>query len=42
VLRCDVLAVPVRDQHVVLYTADAGSPAVGALDLLGVIGTQRL
>jgi hypothetical protein len=41
-LRCDVLAVPERDQSVVLYTADRGSVDEGALRLLGVIGTQRM
>lgn len=41
-LRCDVLAVPERDQSVVLYTADRGSADEGALRLLGVIGTQRM
>ncbi|GLY29998.1 helix-turn-helix transcriptional regulator [Kineosporia sp. NBRC 101731] len=41
-LRCDLLAVPERDQQVILYTADPGSAAESALRLLGVIGTQRM
>nr|WP_269329834.1 hypothetical protein [Kineosporia babensis] len=41
-LRCDVLAVPERDQHVVLYTAGPGTPELETLKLLGVIGTQRM
>ncbi|WP_306211750.1 helix-turn-helix transcriptional regulator [Actinoplanes sp. RD1] len=41
-LRVDWLAVPDRDQHVVLYTAEPGSPSAGALELLRVIGTQRM
>ncbi|MFB6719282.1 helix-turn-helix transcriptional regulator [Kribbella sp. NPDC056345] len=39
---CEVLVVPDRDQRVVLYTADPGSPSDQALRLLDVIGTQSL
>ncbi|MFF7365030.1 helix-turn-helix domain-containing protein [Streptomyces sp. NPDC008125] len=41
-LACDVLDLADRDQHVVLYTAEPGSPAEEALRLLAVIGTQRM
>lgn len=41
-LNCDVLVVPERDQHVVLYTAEPGSPSQSAFRLLSVIGTQRM
>lgn len=41
-LNCDVLDITDRDQRVVIYTADPGSPAEGALQLLSVIGTQRI
>jgi len=39
---CEILLVPDRDQRVVLYTADPGSPSGQALRLLDVIGTQSL
>jgi transcriptional regulator with XRE-family HTH domain len=39
---CEVLVIPERDQRVVLYTADPGSPSDQALRLLEVIGTQEL
>jgi hypothetical protein len=39
---CEVLVVPERDQRVVLYTAEPGSPSDQALRLLDVIGTQEL
>jgi transcriptional regulator with XRE-family HTH domain len=39
---CEILVVPERDQRVVLYTADPGSPSDQALRLLDVIGTQSL
>ncbi|MEU4602862.1 helix-turn-helix transcriptional regulator [Kribbella sp. NPDC023972] len=39
---CEVLVVPERDQRVVLYTAEPGSPSDQALRLLGVIGTQSM
>ncbi|QUQ67742.1 helix-turn-helix transcriptional regulator [Kutzneria sp. CA-103260] len=41
-LNCDILAVPERDQEVVLFTAEAGTPAQEALRLLSVIGLQQL
>jgi transcriptional regulator with XRE-family HTH domain len=41
-LTCDVLTVPERDQHVVLFTAEPGSPAQDALRLLAVIGLQTM
>ena len=41
-LNCDVLDVPDRDQHVVIYTADPGSSSEEALRLLSVVGTQRM
>jgi transcriptional regulator with XRE-family HTH domain len=41
-LRCHVLDVPARDQRLVLFTAEPGTPAHDALRLLAVIGTQRL
>ena len=39
---CEVLVIPERDQRVVLYTAEPGSPSDQALRLLDVIGTQEL
>ncbi|MFD7154446.1 helix-turn-helix transcriptional regulator [Kribbella sp. NPDC059898] len=39
---CEVLVVPERDQRVVLYTAEPGSPSDQAIRLLDVIGTQEL
>ena len=39
---CEVLVVPERDQRVVLYTAEPGSPSDQAIRLLDVIGTQTL
>jgi transcriptional regulator with XRE-family HTH domain len=41
-VNCDVLDITDRDQRVVIYTADPGSPSEEALRLLAVIGTQRL
>lgn len=41
-LNCDVLDIPDRDQRVVIYTAEPGSPAEEALQLLSMIGTQRM
>jgi transcriptional regulator with XRE-family HTH domain len=41
-LTCDILVVPERDQHVVLFTASPGTPAHDALKLLSVIGLQRM
>lgn len=41
-LDCDALRVPDRDQHLVLFTAAAHTPAAEALRLLEVIGTQNL
>ncbi|TDD43728.1 XRE family transcriptional regulator [Kribbella antibiotica] len=39
---CEILVVPDRDQRVVLYTAEPGTPSDQALRLLDVIGTQSL
>jgi hypothetical protein len=41
-VNCDVLDITDRDQRVVIYTADPGSPSEEALRLLSVIGTQRM
>jgi transcriptional regulator with XRE-family HTH domain len=41
-VNCDVLDIADRDQRLVIYTADPGSPAEEALRLLSVIGTQRM
>jgi transcriptional regulator with XRE-family HTH domain len=41
-LNCDILTIPERDQHVVLFTAEPGTPAFDALRLLGVIGIQQM
>ncbi|MDA2808766.1 helix-turn-helix transcriptional regulator [Nocardiopsis suaedae] len=39
---CDVLDIADRDQQVVIYTAEPGTPAEEALRLLSVVGTQRM
>ncbi|MDX6264911.1 MAG: hypothetical protein QOH84_6599 [Kribbellaceae bacterium] len=39
---CEVLVIPERDQRVILYTADPGSPSDRAIRLLEVVGTQSL
>ncbi|MEU4195160.1 helix-turn-helix transcriptional regulator [Kribbella sp. NPDC026611] len=39
---CEILVVPERDQRVVLYTTEPGSPSEQAIRLLEVIGTQKL
>jgi transcriptional regulator with XRE-family HTH domain len=41
-LNCDTLAVPMRDQYLVCFTAEHGSPSHEALRLLAVVGTQDL
>ncbi|WP_410657626.1 helix-turn-helix transcriptional regulator [Amycolatopsis sp. lyj-112] len=41
-VNCDVLGITDRDQQVVIYTADPGTPSEEALRLLSVIGTQRM
>ncbi|TYK46308.1 helix-turn-helix transcriptional regulator [Actinomadura decatromicini] len=41
-VHCDVLHVPERDQKVVLYTVEPGTPSHEAFRLLRVIGTQDL
>jgi transcriptional regulator with XRE-family HTH domain len=41
-VNCDVLDIADRDQQVVIYTAEPGSPSDEALSLLSVVGTQRL
>jgi hypothetical protein len=41
-VSCDALDIADRDQRVVIYTAQPGSPSEEALRLLSVIGTQRM
>jgi transcriptional regulator with XRE-family HTH domain len=41
-LLCEMLLIPDRDQRVLLYTAEPGSPSHQALQLLKVIGTQDM
>ncbi|MFG1606734.1 helix-turn-helix transcriptional regulator [Actinoplanes sp. NPDC049265] len=41
-VNCDALDIADRDQNVVIYTAEPGSPAEETLRLLSVIGTQRM
>jgi hypothetical protein len=41
-LNCDTLAVPMRDQYIVCFTAERGSPSHQALRLLSVVGTQDM
>ncbi|MBE1532116.1 MmyB family transcriptional regulator [Actinomadura algeriensis] len=41
-LDCDVLDIADRDQRVVIYSAEPGSPEEEALRLLSVVGTQRM
>jgi transcriptional regulator with XRE-family HTH domain len=41
-LDFDILTVPDREQQVVIFTAEPGSPAYRDLQLLRVIGTQQL
>ncbi|WP_433658351.1 helix-turn-helix transcriptional regulator [Nocardia sp. CA-128927] len=41
-VNCDVLDITDRAQRVVIYTATPGSPSEQALQLLSVIGTQRM
>jgi hypothetical protein len=41
-LNCDILAVPDRDQQVVIFTAEPGTSSEQALQLLRVLGTQRM
>lgn len=41
-VNCDILDLSDQDQHVVIYTAEPGTPAEEALRLLSVIGTQRM
>jgi hypothetical protein len=41
-LDFDVLTVPDQEQQVIIFTADPESPAYQALQLLKVIGTQRM
>ncbi|MFI6047066.1 helix-turn-helix transcriptional regulator [Nocardia sp. NPDC051321] len=41
-VNCDVLDITDRDQRVVIYTATPGSPTEHAMQLLSVIGTQRM
>lgn len=39
---CEILHVRERDQRVILYTAEPGSPSEEAVRLLAVVGTQSL
>lgn len=39
---CDVLDIADRDQRVIIYTAEPGSPSEEAMRLLAVVGTQRM
>lgn len=41
-VNCDVLDVADRDQRIVIYTAEPGSRSEEALQLLAVVGTQRM
>jgi transcriptional regulator with XRE-family HTH domain len=41
-LNCDTLAVPMRDQYLVCFTAERGSLSHEALRLLSVVGTQDM
>lgn len=41
-LNCDTLAVPMRDQYLVCFTAERGSSSHNALRLLSVVGTQNM
>lgn len=41
-VTCDALDITDRDQRVIIYTADPGSPSDEAMGLLRVIGTQAL
>ncbi|MFF8787086.1 helix-turn-helix transcriptional regulator [Streptomyces sp. NPDC015125] len=41
-VNCDILDITDRDQRVIIYTAPPGSPSEEALQLLSVIGTQRM
>ncbi|CAN5388551.1 hypothetical protein BH09ACT8_BH09ACT8_45140 [soil metagenome] len=41
-VNCDVLDITDRDQRVVIYTAEPGSPSENALPPLSVVGTQRM
>ena len=41
-LNCDVLEVPDRDQHMVILTAEPGTPSDQAMRLLRVVGTQSM
>lgn len=41
-LDCDSLQLPDTDQTMIVYSAEAGSPAAESLALLRVIGTQQL
>ncbi|WP_329162030.1 helix-turn-helix transcriptional regulator [Streptomyces sp. NBC_01717] len=41
-LNCDTLAVPLRDQRLVCFTAERGSSSHNALRLLSVVGTQDM
>jgi transcriptional regulator with XRE-family HTH domain len=41
-VNCDVLDIADRDQRLIIYTATPGSSSEEALELLSVIGTQRI
>ena len=41
-LDCEVMLSPDHDQRLIIHSARAGTPAQQALELLRVIGTQRM
>jgi hypothetical protein len=41
-LDCDLLLLPERDQRLIVYSAEPGTPDADALDLLRVVGLQHL
>lgn len=41
-VNCDALDIADRDQRVIIYTADPGSPSEEALQLLAVVGIQTI
>jgi hypothetical protein len=41
-LDCEVMLSPEHDQRLIIHSARAGTPAQQALELLRVIGTQRM
>lgn len=41
-VNCDALDIADRDQRVIIYTPEPGSPSEDAMRLLAVVGTQRM